>query len=111
MNKDEFETKEMMKKILRAFAVLKFLLILNTCLVIVFGFFAIIAAQQAETKVDFRYYLSTKSTEQIEGVYINTYNGEVYKTKEDYQAAISKNPKYKKRGIMQKWFKSLSKGF
>lgn len=110
MRKDEFEAKELVSKELKEQQQLKYLTLINTVLIIIFGVFSILASQQAETKVDYRYFLTTRSLEQIEKVYINTYNGNVYKSKEDYESSISKNPKYKKRNIIQKWFKSLSKG-
>lgn len=48
MRKDEFEAKEQTKKELGNQALIKFLLILNTLLIVSFGTFGILASQQGE---------------------------------------------------------------
>lgn len=110
MEKKEFDATQRQEKEIKNQSLTKNLTILNTVLILFFGYFNCIATQQVETKVDFRYFNSTKSLEGINNVRINTYDGVAYNTKEAYDAAIAQNPKYKKRNLVQKWFKALSKG-
>lgn len=109
MEKREFDATQRKEKEIKNQDFIKNLTIANTILILFFGYFNCIATQQAETKVDFRYFNTTKSLETINNVRINTYDGVAYKTKAEYETAITQNPKYKKRNLVQKWLKSLSR--
>lgn len=109
MERKDYEMKELLIEEVKTKKAIRTLLALNTALIIIFGTLSILAAQQAETKVDFRYYNLKSVIAKSSGIWVNEFTGETFTNEADYKASTSHNQKAKRRTLIQKWFNSLSK--
>lgn len=107
MDKTEQILRAMIERQNKNSAYLKIITALILISQLIVGHIICVNIALAERKIDYRYFNLVSSLEAIHGVYIDTYDGKVYKTKEELKDAQDNRAKDTKRSFFKKYVKLM----